>query len=63
MNVEGKILFSVLAQRIIKLSLENGYVNTTVQKAGIQRFPICLEHTYMIWDFILQARKEDFHVL
>ena len=35
LNVEGKILFSVMASRLTKYLTENGYINTSVQKGGI----------------------------
>ena len=37
--------------------LENGYINTSVQKAGIPGFPGCLEHTSMIWHTIQESKK------
>ena len=65
LNVEGKILFSVMARRMTKFALENGYINTSVQKAGVPGFPGCLEHAAMIWSAIQEARKEkkDLHVV
>ena len=35
LNVEGKILFEILAEKLSTFVLENGLVNTSVQKAGI----------------------------
>ena len=32
--------------------INNGYVNTSIQKAGILGFPGCIEHTIMLWDQI-----------
>ena len=43
LNVEGEILFGVLACR-----MSNHYINTSVQKAGIPGFLRCLEHQQMI---------------
>ena len=57
-NVEGKIFFGVIARRLTDFLLDNGYVDTTVQKAGIPGFPGCLEHSAMIWDVIQAAREE-----
>ncbi|KAJ7992784.1 hypothetical protein DPEC_G00282290 [Dallia pectoralis] len=45
-NVEGKIFFSVVSQR---LSIPDNYVDTAVQKAGISGFSGCLEHANVIW--------------
>ncbi|XP_072047083.1 uncharacterized protein [Amphiura filiformis] len=57
LNVEGKIMFGILAERISSFVLENGFVNTSVQKAGIPGFPGCLEHTSMIWHTIQESKK------
>ena len=57
-NVEGKIFFGIIAQRLTDFLLNNGYIDTTVQKAGIPGFPGCLEHSAMIWDMIQQARED-----
>ena len=57
-NVEGKIFFGIIARRLTDFMLDNGYVDTTVQKAGIPGFPGCLEHSAMIWDVIQAAREE-----
>ena len=45
-------MFGISAERISSFVLENGLINTSVQKAGIPGFPGCfffnLEHTSMI---------------
>jgi Reverse transcriptase (RNA-dependent DNA polymerase) len=58
MNVEGKIFFSVLAKRVSTFVLENGYIDTTIQKAGIPGFSGCLEHSCVIWELIKRAKVE-----
>ena len=65
LNVEGKIFFSVIAQRVSSYLERNNLVDTTVQKAGIPGFSGCLEHTSMIWHQIQTAKKEksDLHVV
>jgi len=55
LNVEGKIFFSVLANRLTEYLLQNGYINTSIQKAGVPGFPGCLEHVSMIWAAIREA--------
>ncbi|KAI8490092.1 hypothetical protein Bbelb_321620 [Branchiostoma belcheri] len=57
LNIEGKIMFGVLAGRLASFVLENGLVNTSVQKAGVPGFPGCLEHSSMIWHTIQTAKK------
>uniref|UniRef100_A0A3B3B355 Reverse transcriptase domain-containing protein n=1 Tax=Oryzias melastigma TaxID=30732 RepID=A0A3B3B355_ORYME len=65
LNVEGKIFFSVLAQRLLTYLQRNNFVDTSVQKAGVQGFSGCLEHTNIIWHQIQTAKKErrDLHVV
>lgn len=58
LNVEGKIFFSVMAKRLTAYLLDNGYVDTSVQKGGVPGFPGCLEHATMIWEAIQRAKKE-----
>ena len=57
-NVEGKIFFGIIAQRLTRFLLDNGFINTSVQKAGIPGHPGCVEHSAMIWDLIQQSRDE-----
>ncbi|XP_078679452.1 uncharacterized protein LOC144915086 [Branchiostoma floridae x Branchiostoma belcheri] len=57
LNVEGKIMLGVLASRVTSFLLENGLVNTSVQKAGVPGFSGCLEHSSMIWHTIQSAKK------
>lgn len=57
LNVEGKIFFSVLAKRLTDYLMNNGFIDPSVQKAGIPGFPGCLEHVSMIWSAIKSAKK------
>ena len=65
LNVEGKVFFSVVAQRLSSYLEKNRLIDTSVQKAGIPGFSGCLEHTSMIWHQIQSARREkrDLHVV
>jgi len=58
LNVEGKIMFGILAERMAAFLLDNGFINTSVQKAGIPGFPGCLEHSSMIWHTIQESKKQ-----
>jgi len=42
LNVEGKIYFGVLAKRLTRFLLDNGFIITSVHKAGVPGFPGCL---------------------
>ena len=44
LNVEGEIFFTESAGRMTQFALENGYINTSVQKAGIPGSTECLQH-------------------
>jgi hypothetical protein len=48
LNAEGKIMFRTLVDIISSFVLENGFVNTSVQRAGIPGFPGWPEPTSMI---------------
>lgn len=63
--VEGKIVFIIIAQRLSTYLERNKYIDTSVQKAGIPGFSVCLEHTSMIWHQIQAAKKDkrDLHVI
>lgn len=65
LNIEGKIFFSVLARRMTTYLLENDYIDTNCQKAGVPGFPGCTEHSALIWDQIQKAKREktDLHII
>ena len=52
--VEGKIYVGILAKRTVSYIQNNGYINESVQKAGI---PGCIEHAFSIWDVIQDAKS------
>ena len=56
LDMDGKIMFGILANRLAAFLLQNGYINTSVQKAGIAGFPGCVEHCAMIWHTIQEAK-------
>ena len=64
-NVEGKIVFSVVAQILPSYLERNSLIDTTVQEAGIPGFAGCLEHTSMILHQTQTAKseKKDLHVI
>ena len=57
LNVEGKIFFGVLACSMTTFLMSNHYINTSVQKAGVPGFPGCAEHSQIIWNSILSAKR------
>ena len=65
LNVEGKIFFSVLAARLTKFLISNGYVDTSIQKGGVPGVHGCLEHSSMIWEAIQRAKANrlNLHVI
>ena len=58
-------IFWVLARRMTTFLMSNHYINISVQKAGITGFPGCLEHSQMIWNSILAAKRDktELHVI
>lgn len=65
LNIEGKIFFSVLAQRLSKYLKHNHLIDASIQKAGIAGFSGCLKHSSIIWHQIQTAKREgkDLHAL
>ncbi|VDI03327.1 Hypothetical predicted protein [Mytilus galloprovincialis] len=56
LSVEGKIYFSVLANRMTKYMVENSYIDTSMQKGGIAGFSGCVEHTSVLSQLIHEAK-------
>ena len=48
-----------------RFMINNRYVNTSIQKAGVPSFPGCIEHTTMLWDQIKTAKnnKTKLHII
>ena len=57
LNVDGKIYMGILAKRTVTYLQTNGYVNESVQKAGIPGIPGCVEHAFSIWGAIQDAKR------
>ena len=36
---------------------KNGYINESIQKAGFQKMPSCIEHAYSIWSTTQEAKN------
>ena len=47
----------ILAKRTVDYLQRNGFINESVQKAGIPGIPGCVEHATSIWDTIQEAKK------
>ena len=58
LNVDGKVFFGVLAKRLTHFVMSNGFIDVSVQKAGIPGFPGCLEHVQMIWSTICDVKRQ-----
>lgn len=57
LNVEGKILLSLLSKRITQFWLANNYIDTSVQKGGIPGVSGCIEHTSVLTQLIKESVK------
>ena len=64
-NVQGKIYLAVLAKRLTQYTIENSYVDLTVQKGGVPDVKGCIEHFGAIWEIIKDARigKKDLAIV
>jgi len=49
LDVDGKTLMDVFAAWLSGFIRENGFVDGSVQKAGIPGSPGCIEHSPMVW--------------
>ncbi|XP_056314571.1 uncharacterized protein LOC130229674 [Danio aesculapii] len=57
LNVEGKIFLGILAKRLTSFMMDNGYMDTSVQKGGVPGVSGCLEHTSVVTKIIEDAKK------
>ena len=58
-NVEGKLFWSLIAQRFYNhLVTKNKLTDTRFQKGSIQKMAGCWEHTSMIWAALKDARSK-----
>ena len=57
LNVEGKIFLSVLARKMTRFMLDNGYIDIAVQKGGVPGVSGCIEHTSVLTQIIREAKE------
>lgn len=57
LNVEGKILLSVMANCMTRYMLDNNYVDKAVQQGGVPGVSGCIEHTSVLTQIIREARE------
>ena len=58
LNVEGKLLFSLISKRLVKnIITNNNLINTTVQKCCMDKVPGCWEHMSMVWSVLKEAQS------
>ena len=58
LNVEGKLFFSMKADRITDFLIESCYIDPAIQKGGIPGVSGCLEHTSILSQLIREAKAE-----
>ena len=65
LSVIGKVYLGIIAKRTVDYLQSNGYVDESVQKAGVPGIPGCVEHAFSIWEAIQGAKKdhEDLNVV
>ena len=58
LNVEGKLFWSLVADRLYKyLIVNNSFISQDIQKGSMRRVAGCWEHTAMMWSALKDARK------
>ncbi|XP_057305436.1 uncharacterized protein LOC130642368 [Hydractinia symbiolongicarpus] len=58
LNVEGKLLFSLISRRLeTHMITNNKFINTSVQKGSMEKVPGCWEHMSMVWSALKDARS------
>ena len=58
LNVEGKLFWSLVADRLYKyLVVNNGFISAAIQKGSMRRVAGCWEHTAMMWSALKDAKK------
>ena len=58
LNVEGKLLFSLISKRLeAHIITNNKFINTSIQKGCMEKVPGCWEHMSMIWSALKEARS------
>ena len=59
LNVEGKLLFSLVSRRLeAHIITNNKFINTSVQKGCMEKVPGCWEHMSMVWSVLKDARSD-----
>ena len=57
LSVEGKIFFSIVANRLTSYLLANSFIDTTVQKGDMPGDPGCVEHIGVVTQLVREARE------
>ena len=57
--MEGKLYFALRADRLVKYTLPNGYIDLSIQKGGVPDVSGCLEHTTAILSQLIRKAKEE----
>ena len=56
LNVEGKLLFSLISKRLeAHLVANNSFINTSIQKGCMEKVPGCWEHMSTVWSALKEA--------
>ena len=58
-NVEGKLFWSLIADRVYRhLVINNPIIDTSCQKGSIKKMAGVIEHTSMVWSALKDSRRE-----
>jgi hypothetical protein len=58
LNAEGRIFFTIFQQKLASYMVDNGYINTSVQKAFIDGLAGCIEHATIFGEMLKDAKSK-----
>ena len=62
LNVEGKLLFSLVSKRLEHYIHKNKFVNVSIQKGCMEKVPGCWEHMPLVWEELKQAKPNKHNI-
>lgn len=55
-NTDGKIFFTIIADRLQKYMIKNGYIKLKKQKGFLADTAGCVEHSFVLWEALRDAK-------
>jgi hypothetical protein len=57
-NTDGKIFFTIIADRLQRFMLNNNYIKLNKQKGFLAEIAGCIDHTFVLWETLRNATDE-----